>query len=87
MCVDLKTGFCNVTRISDGRLLLRQTGLSFGSATKNSFPGAYSVVVTFEGLKKNETIFGFGEHRNSINISSTQSFVFFLPLTCCLLSW
>ena len=60
--VDPKFHYITATRVSDGAVLLEQTGLSFGQATPGSRPGSVSATVTFKGTD-GEKMYGFGEHR------------------------
>ena len=60
------TGLVNVTRVSDGAVLLEQTALVWGTPgpRQGSRPGAVSVGVHFKGLAPNESVYGLGEHKN-----------------------
>ena len=63
VAVDPQTGFLTATRVSDGRVLLTQTGLSFGPVTvPGTRAGTVSAAVTFAGTP-GEKVFGLGEHR------------------------
>lgn len=59
---DPSTGYITATRASDGAVLLRQTGLTFGPAAPGSRPGSVSAQVSFAGTT-GEAIYGLGEHR------------------------
>jgi len=62
--VDEKTGFLTATRVSDGVVLLRQTGLEWGAtSTPKDRKGSVSAAVTFAG-HAGEQVYGFGEHKN-----------------------
>jgi alpha-glucosidase (family GH31 glycosyl hydrolase) len=59
--VDPATHFITATRVSDGKVLLQQTGLDFSQACNGSRAGSVAVTVTFAG-RKGERVYGLGEH-------------------------
>jgi len=63
------------TRISDGKVLLKQTGLVAGAPDGYSNPseGAFSALVSFEGHGDDERLYGLGEQR----IEAVQRLPFF----------
>lgn len=64
--VDPATGFVTAVRVSDGRVLLQQTALSFTAATAPGVRnGSVTAVVSFAGNGPSERLYGFGEHRNN----------------------
>ena len=64
-------GMITATRVSDGAVLLKQTGLSWSAATNGSAPGSVSVSVTFHrDPEKPDSIYGRATRHS-------------LPLLCC----
>lgn len=64
VALDAATMLLTATRVSDGRLLLRQTALVFGEPdVAVSRPSSASVVASFAGTASGERIYGLGEHR------------------------
>ncbi len=62
---DASTGAITATRISDGAVLLQQTGaVQWGTAAGGSSPGAVSAGISFAGHGASERIYGLGEHQN-----------------------
>ena len=61
---DPTTGFITFTRISDGAILLKQTGLSFGPAPAGCSNGSTSALLSFSGVTQQETIVGFGSQQD-----------------------
>lgn len=60
---DPATGFVTATRVSDGALLLRQTGLQFAASTMPKVrAGSMAAAATF-ALQAGERLYGFGQHR------------------------
>ena len=56
------TGFIQVTRVSDGSILLQQTLGLWGPASPGSRAQSVSATVGFLGLQLTERIYGLGEH-------------------------
>lgn len=48
--VDPTTAYITASRVSDGRVLFQQTGLTFGSAPSGTKAGAVSGLITFAGV-------------------------------------
>jgi hypothetical protein len=61
VAVNAANGFITATRLSDGMVVLAQTGLTFGAAAAGSRAGSVSVTVTFAGTA-GERVYGLGEH-------------------------
>jgi alpha-D-xyloside xylohydrolase len=62
--VDPNTGFVTVSRVSDGAILLNQTGLLSWPAPAGNRPGVWSSQITFAGVGGDEVIRGFGEQQD-----------------------
>jgi len=61
--VDPTTSLVTATRVSDGAVLLKQTGMIFGQPNVPvTRQNSYSAYVSFQGTP-NEKIYGLGEHR------------------------
>ena len=61
--IDPTTSLLTATRVSDGTILLRQTGLTFAApSVPGTRPGSVSATVTFAGTP-GEKVYGLGEHR------------------------
>jgi alpha-D-xyloside xylohydrolase len=61
--LDPSTGFVTATRVSDGKVLLRQTALTFAAPNvPGTRDGSYSALVSFAGTA-GEKVYGLGEHR------------------------
>jgi len=61
--VDPVTGLVMATRLSDGVVLLNQTGLVFAPCQiAQASPGSVEATVTFAGLDEGELVAGLGEH-------------------------
>jgi len=64
--VDAASGAVTATRVSDGAVLLRQTGLAFGAPdVPTTRAGSVSALVTFAGTP-GERVYGLGEHRTGV---------------------
>jgi alpha-D-xyloside xylohydrolase len=61
---DPATGLLTLTRVSDGAVLLRQTGLVFGPAPNGTKVGSASALLSFAGVGADEAIYGFGEQQD-----------------------
>jgi alpha-D-xyloside xylohydrolase len=59
--LDPATYQLTATRVSDGKVLLKQTGLKFNEACVGSKPGSKAITATFASTK-DERIYGLGEH-------------------------
>jgi alpha-D-xyloside xylohydrolase len=64
--VDPATSLITATRVSDGAVLLKQTGLSFTAPNvPGTRAGSVSATVTFAGTP-GEKVYGLGEHRTGV---------------------
>jgi alpha-D-xyloside xylohydrolase len=70
--VDPATGLVTFTRVSDGSVLLAQTGVRFGKAATYSRPGSVSTLVSFSGLVPGERVYGLGEHPSAPSLGMTE---------------
>lgn len=59
---DPVTGLVTAIRVSDGAVLLKQVGLTWGAPAVGSRPNSTSATVTFAGTP-GELVYGLGEHR------------------------
>lgn len=57
-------GLVTVTRVSDGAVLVKQTGITYGAPPPGASAGTLSATVTFAGVDASERIFGFGEQQD-----------------------
>ena len=63
---DPSTSFITATRVSDGKVLLQQTVLTFGEPNvPTTRAGSVSALVSFKGTE-GEKIYGLGEHRTGV---------------------
>lgn len=62
--VDVASGGITATRVSDGAILLRTIGVSWGTAAPGSRASSVSAQITFQGHGASEAIYGLGEHRS-----------------------
>ena len=60
--IDPNTGLFTASRVSDGAILLTQTGIVWGEATMGARKGSASVVTTFAAVD-GEMVYGLGEHK------------------------
>jgi hypothetical protein len=61
VALDPSSYYLTATRVSDGKLLLQQTGLTFTQACVGSRPGSKSITASF-ATNQDERVYGLGEH-------------------------
>jgi alpha-glucosidase (family GH31 glycosyl hydrolase) len=72
--VDPATGYVTITRVSDGAVLMRQTGLTWWTPMPGNRPGVWAAMISFAGVNESEVIRGFGEQQDD-QIAKSLPFV------------